>query len=706
MKIINYECSYEGLKKMETDHQNNTLTYDNLIKFITGPLKKEINKSYGLDHPLLSLFLSTIADSNCLTTRDVTTLLQYFVKVTLGPSVKLPRGTATEVLYDVITYYEPDYFWIDIIRLKGYKFTTAQNRLLDKIYYCATMLIVKPQAATENVIENMFNNPTIIMNILDKHDKHIIDYLKKSKCQITDQCVLNAYHISVHKLIFVTMRHACYNYLFHNSNDTIKNIFDTTAKLNQNFDLIMSFFQKMKFKFTSQLLLKLSILLFSSVIIFLEITYKLEDVLHCSIFKHMTSFFRKNNVFLNPNEICTFYDKISKFTQYLNPAHEKCLLKCIDKTKSILTDDNVKQLFECTFTNKEYDGLSTFLTLQNICKYKFSKEITEYAIITNNIKLFGLMLFQKTELHCSPQCIKAAFYHGNIDVIKYMLENKISITDDDVNQLALFKGNYNILKDIVNLLVTYNVNIPQKIKELMVYNSGIYMSNLELTDSVNERLLSIIVNANKDIIFKNVYGDNDVSNIRNLRAMFLADSVLAIKKFMLKHNLTPDIYCFENTLLEPNVDAFLYVNIEFGYVPSITAIMTCPSMRFRMGLLCRFYPDLYKFNYIEEPTVQHNLYAVLDDSDDEYNIVKYEYNMFILSDSENESETDKKPAAKYTDNEDKKPVEKKDNNYPKKKYDSEYEKPKKVEYDSDSECEKPKKVVKCKKPEGISKKND
>ena len=458
----------------------------------------------------------------------------------------------------------------------------------------------------------------------------------------------------------------------------------------------------MKFKFTSQLLLKLSILLFSSVIIFLDILFDLDHYLHVSIFKHMTSFFRKNNVFLNPNEICTFYDKISKFTQYLNPAHEKCLLKCIDKTKSILTDDNVKQLFECTFTNKQYDGLSTFLTLQNICKYKFSKEITEYAIITNNIKLFSLMIFQKIELSCSSQCIRAAFYHGNIDAIKYMLENKINITDDDVNQLALFKGNYGILKDIVNLLVTYNVNIPQKIKELMVYKSGFYMSNLELTNSVNERLLSIIVNANREMSFQNAYGG---SNIRNLRAMFVGDSMLAIKRFILEHKLIPDIYCFENTLLEPNVDAFLYAHIEFGYVPSITAIMTCPSMRFRMGLLCRFYPDLYKFNYIEEPTVQHNLYDVLydnDNSDDEYGIAKYQYNMFILS--ECDSETDKNPPAKYADNEDKKPAGKKGNNYPKEEYDSECEKPKKVEYDSNSEYEKPKKVVKCKKPEGIAEK--
>ena len=39
-----------------------------------------------------------------------------------------------------------------------------------------------------------------------------IPYLKKSKCQITDQCVLNAYHVSVHKLISGVMRPEYYNY--------------------------------------------------------------------------------------------------------------------------------------------------------------------------------------------------------------------------------------------------------------------------------------------------------------------------------------------------------------------------------------------------------------------------------------------------------------------------------------------------------------
>ncbi len=680
-------CSYEVLKEMQTNQQNGTLTYDNLIKFITGPFKKRVCDSYGTNHPLLSSFLSIFADTNFLTTCDVTMLLQYFVKITLGPSMKLQRSVPAEIFYDVMTHYKPDYFWIDMMKLKGYKFTTAQNKILSKINYCPTMLIVEPQDAGNLLIENMFNNPTIITNILDKHDKYIIDYLKKSKCQITDQCVLNAYHICVHKLIFGKMIFGDHNYWHGCCKDNItKNILNKSNEFNSVFDSLMSFFQKIKFKFTSQLLLKLSILLFSSVQIFLEILLVSDVSLHFLIFKHVTSFFRKNHVFLNPNEICTFYDKISKFTQYLNPTHEKCLLKCVDKTKSILTDDNVKQLFECTFTNIQNNGLSTFLTLQNICKYKFSKEITEYAIITNNIKLFRLMLFQKIELSYSSQCIKAAFYHGNIDMIKYVLENKISITDDDVDQLALFKGNFGILKDIVNLLVTYNVNIPQKIKELIVYKSGFYMSNLELTDSVNERLLSIIVNANKEICFKKTYGG---SNIRNLRAMFVADSVFAIKRFMLEHNLTPDIYCFENTLLEPNINGFMYAHIEFGYVPSITAIMICPSMRFRMGLLCRFYPDLYKFNYIEEPTIQHNLHEVLSsdyNSDDEDSVDKYQYDMFIPSDSD--SETDKKPAGK------------KGSNYPKEEYDIE------CNNNSDSEYEKPKKVVKCKKPEGIAKKND
>ena len=38
-------------------------------------------------------------------------------------------------------------------------------------------------------------------------------------------------------------------------------------------------------------------------------------------------------------------------------------------------------------------------------------------------------------------------------------------------------------------------------------------------------------------------------------------------------NLTLDLICFENTLLNSNIDVFEYLSDKYSYVPSINAIM-------------------------------------------------------------------------------------------------------------------------------------
>ena len=507
------------------------------------------------DMKLYSTALAIVSQYHKFPTKDITRLLKKLVRY---------------ISLDIEDWKKMDFYWLDNqIKHFGYKITTLQQQYLNDLEYTKSFLLLEPTKCTPTDLEHMFTITKVVSDILSKNIKdkqYIIDYIRKSKCKLTDICLINTFKVGI--------------YIF-----THLQPYESMQYMHL-YDLIMNFFDLFNYKLTPDV----------ASIILIDFPLKIyddeESDEEIDIYKdnkktlyHILDNLKTRNALLTIKHFCEHY-----YYSFIRSAIN-IIVKYIDFTKNVMTDDDVENLFNDT-KNAYEDILTEFEKIKKLCKYKYTQRIFEYSIINNIEILFINILLENNTFVCTPICVKYAFLHVNKTFIEYVLEQKICPTINDIKFMFLHKKYSHIIDDITKLLGIYSVPLTNDIKELLTLRG--YVSDVLIDKQDSDRL--------KYLKCEDVPITKSIVPIEVLRSMFRDvkyDSVNKIKKFIKLHNVTPDLYCFENAIISSNIYLINYVVTEYKYVPTIPIIMKCSPWDFAVTLLYHFYPELAKFHFIK-----------------------------------------------------------------------------------------------------------
>jgi len=620
-----------------------------ITKIIIGGKRKTYCQIWPYKIPLYSALLEIVSQNYRFTTKEILRILKNFES-------SVPPDTDSQYK---ICQYRLDFYWLDLqIKNFGYKVTGAQQQQLDKLKYIKSFLLLEPANITHINLEYMFTISKVIHDILsnDPDDiKWFVDYIKKSKCVLTDICLANAFRTIT----------SLYKYRI----DTPKN--DPYEKLMQFYDSIMKFFDLFSYKLSSDV-----------AGIILACFHHIRKYNEKMNLKTLSSFLhdvKNRNAQIGAKQLCEQYHHI-----YLSLND---VMKHIDISQNVLTDDDIATLFNNRYTMLRYardqhDFLPWFMKLKDLCNYKFSQRIFEYSIVNSEVDLFEKIILENT-FECTPKCVKYAFLRGESTFIDYVLQQKIQPTIKDIKLLCIAPISSLELEKIIALFTAYNISLTSEIKEMLtltIYNRKMISKNCvdrleylrgECTLTTNSSIQTSVSSVPL-IVLRNMFRYKDHY------------TVVDIKKFIELHKIVPDVYCFENAIMTGNPDFIDYVTTEYNYIPTVPIIMKCTPWEFAVGLLYQFYPELVKFQYIDDT----NILAQTKIIEDKKSITNQE------DDTDSEGEKPVKKVTKKgvvtkkqkddTDSEDEKPV---------KKVTKKGIVTKKQKDDTDSEDEKPVKKV-------------
>lgn len=223
-----------------------------------------------------------------------------------------------------------------------------------------------------------------------------------------------------------------------------------------------------------------------------------------------------------------------------------------------------------------------------------------------------------------------------VDLYEYLLKNNIFIHGQKALEEACSKGNFNIVKDLINRkyqmdskcfrLLLDNYSSPDSVLEFL--NFSLNEGGLKMTYSIIEKLFvrSIVLDNLNDYNLKyddniyflfysnaislekikkknyyykyyvNMIEDKKMKSLIEFREKFCDYPVDCdeIKKYMLKNNLVPDQYCYENSLLRfIERDAIVdWLEKDYGFKPTIMLLKRINCENNDMSMVLQ-YTDKY-----------------------------------------------------------------------------------------------------------------
>lgn len=534
--------------------------------------------------PLYSALLELISQQYQFKKKEIVRILKNF-EGTIRPD--------SDSQYK-ICQYRLDFYWLDLqIKNFGYKVTEAQQQQLNKLKYIKSFLLLEPANITHINLEYMFTISKVIHDIVsDNPDdkKWFIDYIKKSKCVMTNICLLNSIRTfsSLYKY-----RHDAYQ---------------TSASPNQHekllqiYNSIMKFFDLFNYKLSSD-----------DAGIILTYFHHITEYPTKINLEILTSFLhdvKNRNAQIGAKQLCEQYQHL-----YLSIND---IMKLVDFSDNVLTDEAVESLFRNRQSIPDYNKdkhifLPWFMQLKDLCNYKFTQRIFEYSIVHGELDLFNKIILENT-FECTPKCVKHAFLRGEIIFIDYILQQKIQPTIKDIKLLCISKITHIQLAAIISIFDAYHISLTSEIKEILTLTT--YYRFID--NNCAERLA--FLKGNTTLISD--YGV--YVNFSNIPLLVLRDmfryvdryTIDDIKKFIELHKIVPDVYCFENAILTGVTDLINFVTTEYNYIPSVPIIMKCTPWEFAVGLLYQFYPDLVKFHYVDDTNILAQTTVIEDKNSD------------------------------------------------------------------------------------------
>ena len=189
-------------------------------------------------------------------------------------------------------------------------------------------------------------------------------------------------------------------------------------------------------------------------------------------------------------------------------------------------------------------------------------------------------------------------------MLVHLLDNKVKPTVDNVYQIcANYRyENINIKAYVIDIFVKYGLLITDEVNEVLICHK-IFLSNKE-----NDRAKSFYIDKNSYEYYSNrkkfcaplsseLKNNTENGSMEILEKMFQYSSLYKIKRYIALFNITPNLCCFENALLNNDMRVSMYVLETFDYKPNIMAIIRIGEYPRRMLLLKKLYPEISKIDY-------------------------------------------------------------------------------------------------------------
>lgn len=319
---------------------------------------------------------------------------------------------------------------------------------------------------------------------------------------------------------------------------------------------------------------------------------------HAVAMKQIIQFFRDQHVQITVDMfIKMMYSErnMMHIMQYASPMYEIIIQnKMLDFE---ITNENMIQMLR--YINKKRLSESDKFMSCLITTYNFhcTQQLFETACQYNNYTLYQYVK-SKIEPDYNTQCLKYVCYNANDTMILDFLEQKIFPTTEDILNICVSdsKG-----KDaIINKIIGYGLSVTDEIYEILRF-AGINPTVNHIDEVIINRMnnycqttLTSALRKKYDDLQTNVLVGNAQDHLRNLYLMSNLDN---INYFEGKHNLVPDVLCFENALLNKELTVMSHVFENYNYVPNVLAITRIKEEEKRFTLLRKFYPELCKIDY-------------------------------------------------------------------------------------------------------------
>lgn len=196
---------------------------------------------------------------------------------------------------------------------------------------------------------------------------------------------------------------------------------------------------------------------------------------------------------------------------------------------------------------------------------------------------------------------------GNIVMFETLLNKKQIPTQND---LIIMCTLYNGLSNIIKLLQSYNIPVPNIVHEAS------FCSNFGDNKLYGRHFSGLLEKENNEIIkmkkrmlwyshdfklltcaqYRDLF-DKVTDSMTILRALCSRRDIMFVYLYMLCKKCQPDIICFENSLDNEDVFVFEYFHKTYNYIPSIVSIMKMNNGQRQLLTLARFYPELAKIEY-------------------------------------------------------------------------------------------------------------
>lgn len=548
--------SYDDIDKIKELIDLNNPTIDDLDDFCKRNICKQINNLEYYSY--YSLILYTIT-KKCLLSKNI-------------------LNTILQTLAGVLTYYKLaggkfkwrlNFYWLDAMILNGYKLSSLEKIALKEIGYVKSYLLQDFKHITVTDLEMLFTASNIINDIVSDNKTKIdaiIDLVKSSGHKITNRCIL----LAIKTGLSLCDQQICDFAWIHRD---VVDMQKFKPIIYTFFNRLFNFFELLNYKytctFTFERILKM---VFEK-----KINFFCND-LNNIILRCVIEYFESKQMPIKACHICNNYRTLKFGFEYL-------VSKC-DPSKDTFTDNDIKCLLTKSVIN--FDAIKIF---QQKFNCKFSQEIFEHSFRTNNKYLLDFVCSQQT-FDCTPCCIKYAFEYRNYDMIQYLLEQKITPSDKNIESLCISTNISNIVK-IIKLLHIYGISMSEKTKQLIVLTIGESFDSFNMKPHIFNRLKSIY----DPLLPRSTYRIK-TKGIHKLRSMFCNENIETIQYYIKINSIVPDIYCFENAVMYQNFNAIMYAVQEYGYIPTIPIIMKCQNFNVRIALLNKFYPHMMVFNYL------------------------------------------------------------------------------------------------------------
>ena len=281
--------------------------------------------------------------------------------------------------------------------------------------------------------------------------------------------------------------------------------------------------------------------------------------------------------------------------QHINPIYEIILQnKMLDFE---ITNENMIQMLR--YVNKKRLSESDKFMSCLITSYTFdcTQQLFETACQYNNYTLYQHVK-SKIEPDYNTKCLKYVCYNANDIMILDFLEHKIFPTTEDILNICV-SGSKN-KNAIINKIIEYGLSVTDGIYEILRF-AGINPTVNHIDEVIVNRMnnycqttLPGALRKKYDDLHTSVLTGNAQDHLRNL---YLMSNIDNINYFEGKHNLVPDVLCFENALLNKELAVMSYVFENYNYVPSVLAITRIKEEEKRFTLLRKFYPKLCIIDY-------------------------------------------------------------------------------------------------------------